>query len=722
VPPRAPPKGQTAKERRVAATKASYARLSGPRLARLAEDTPSGDAGALVAVLTKAVNGTVPPGAGGGSAGAIDVASVVRNASVAIAPSLGITPENIRDAMLEQGMDYTEPFAPGRPLNPYFGYNRPPRAWNYQVGRNISTRPRQYRVPFDTLTNLIQSYDVAQVCIRHVIDDLRSMPLLFSAQEGVDDDVTADIDTARKFWRRPDGEQSWHEWFGSWAQDIFRYDGGCLYKRRDLTNKVIGLDIVDTRTISPLIDYMGRRPDPPAPAFLQFVQGLPWDWIEREDFIYTRMNPLPEDVYGLAPIEAVLLTANNDLRYQWYWLQYFTDGTVPEGFMQAPPEESNPDDLAKWQETWENFLLGDQAQKVKLRWVPAGSKYEAAKSPAFDRNFPIWLMRHTVAAFGLTPQDMGWTDDVNRSTGETQMDVQFRIGSMPKTIGIEAVLNAVTQEDLGLRVKVKFDTGREKQDRLEEANAMRVYIESGVVSPDEVRQAVFGHKIEADSPIPRFVMSQRLGPIPLSYVLSVGGEVDDQTYAPEPGTIVPSQFVLPGNQAPDPMATDEEQRLQAIAQHSAQFPSEALALPPELKTTTFEREMAQITAEAGKNPELETEMEESLPVGEGGGPTPPPSTAPPGAPPKKPPPAQAVGQGAASPVRPAVAKEAYDFDAIGNAVRQWRRAARDQVRRGRKPRLFVHDDIPGEVSDLIWGRLEGAVTKDQVDAAFPGRP
>jgi len=125
VPPRAPPKGQTAKERRVAATKASYARLSGPRLARLAEDTPSGDAGALVAVLTKAVNGTVPPGAGGGSAGAIDVASVVRNASVAIAPSLGITPENIRDAMLEQGMDYTEPFAPGRPLNPYFGYNPP---------------------------------------------------------------------------------------------------------------------------------------------------------------------------------------------------------------------------------------------------------------------------------------------------------------------------------------------------------------------------------------------------------------------------------------------------------------------------------------------------------------------------------------------------------------------------------------------------------------------
>ena len=544
----------------------------------------------LVGELVKAVRGAIPAGAG--QVQTIDVASIVRNAAAAIGPSIGMTPDDITQAMLEQGMDYTEAFAPGKPLNPYFGYNRRPRAFNYQVGRNISTRPRQYRVPFETITNLIQSYDVAQVCIRHIIDDLRSMPLLFSPMDGVEEDVTEEIKRAAIFWSRPSGEwsadgtkrvggQNWHEFLGSWGQDQFRYDGGCLSKRRDAAGRVIGVEVIDTRTIAPLIDYMGRPPMAPAPAYLQFVQGLPWDWVQWPDMSYMRHNPLPEDVYGLAPIEAVLLTANTDLRFQWHWLQYFTEGTVPDGFMDAPPDANTPSALEEWQEVWENWMLGDQSQKQKIRWVPAGSKYTAAKDPQFTKDFPIWLMRHTVAAFGLTPQDLGWTDDVNRSTGETQTDVQFRISTMPKSIGVQAILNDITQNDLGLRVQIRFDTGREKEDRLQEAQAMTQYVFMGAISPDEVRSDIFGKKVQADEMCPRFIMSERLGPIPLAYLMSVGGVIDKLTGAPEPGTVVPSQFVLPGNQAPDPMSTPEEQKLMAIAMHSAKFPEKSIALPPE---------------------------------------------------------------------------------------------------------------------------------------------
>jgi hypothetical protein len=679
----------------VAAKTKTKGRKGTGRIAKAAEKS-KGDPKVLVRELAKAA--TLPPGGIGG--GPIDVANVVRNAAAQIAPSIGITPEEVNDALIDQGMDYTEPFAPGRPLNPYFGYNRRPRAWNYQVGRNISTRPRQYRVPFETITNLIQSYDVAQVCIRHIIDDLRSMPLLFRAMPGVEEDVTDEIKRAAQFLSRPDGKWvggkrvgglNWHEWLGMWGQDIFRYDGGCLYKRRDQTGEVIGVEVVDTRTIAPLIDYMGRAPESPAPAYLQFVQGLPWDWVQWDDMVYTRMNPLPEDVYGLAPIEAVLMTSNTDLRYQWYWLQYFTEGSVPEGFMEAPPDASTPDALEEWQEAWENWLVGDQSQKVKIRWVPAGSKYNAAKNPAFDKAFPIWLMRHTVAAFGLTPQDLGWTDDVNRSTGETQTDVQFRISTMPKSIGIEAVLNDIIQNDLNLRVQVRFDTGREKEDRLQEAQAMLQYINGGVVSPDEVREHIFGYKTQAEEMIPRFIMTERLGPIPLSYLISVGGQIDRQTGAPIPQTVVPSQFVLVGNQAPDPISTDEEQKLMAIAAHSADDPASALALPPELKTTPAE----EVAAEA----DAATDMS-----GGTGSAPPTPTTQP-----QNPTPVQKAEQ---------LLTDSYDFPAIARAAKMWRASSRNQIRKGRKPRLFVDDALPAEVTEVIWSRLEGARTRDQVDAAF----
>ena len=345
--------------------------------------------------------------------------------------------------------------------------------------------------------------------------------------------------------------------------------------------------------------------------------------------------------------------------------------------------------------------MGDQSQKVKIRWVPSGASYHPAKEAAFDKNFPIWLMRHTVAAFGLTPQDLGWTDDVNRSTGETQTDVQFRISTMPKSIGVQAVLNDITQNDLGLRVQVRFDTGREKEDRLQEAQAMAAYVEMGAISPDEVRSDIFGKKIQADEMCPRFILSERLGPIPLAYLISVGGVVDKLTGSPEPGTVVPSQFVLAGNQAPDPMSTPEEQKLMAVAVHSATNADHALALPPELKETAEQATQSNIDAVEGKD------------------------TLPPAAPAKNSQPGQNPPMNepnSPSPNKPVTVKKEeigeFDFGAIAKAMRNWRKSSRDRVRRGYKTRLYVDASIPPEVSDFVWQKLEKATTREEVDAAF----
>jgi hypothetical protein len=235
---------------------------------------------------------------------------------------------------------------------------------------------------------------------------------------------------------------------------------------------------------------------------------------------------------------------------------------------------------------------------------------------------------------------------------------------------------------------VKFDTGQEKEDRLQEAQAMQTYIDAGVVSVDEVRAKIFGFKVDPDAMVPRFVMSTRLGPIPLSYLISVGGEINTQTGAPEPRTIVPTQFVLPGTQAPDPLATPEEQRLAAIAMHSANDPAHALALPPELKVTPAEEQAAVAGSEA---------------VGASEGPTS-----------KGPSPSEASGS---KPVQKSV-----DVDETRKVLRKWRDSARDQVRKGRKPRLFSDPQLPDEVVEFVWESLQHARSREQVDAAFHWEP
>ena len=54
------------------------------------------------------------------------------------------------------GMTPATAFGPGGPMQPYDGYSRTPRGFDYQTGYNIAARPRRNeRVSFEALRGLI---------------------------------------------------------------------------------------------------------------------------------------------------------------------------------------------------------------------------------------------------------------------------------------------------------------------------------------------------------------------------------------------------------------------------------------------------------------------------------------------------------------------------------------------------------------------------------------
>ena len=103
----------------------------------------------------------------------------------------GIEPPAIEQAARDTSqMTMDHPFAPGEPIGPYDGYSRTPRQQNYVTGYNIATRPRTHeRVSFDALKGLIGAYDVADICIWHRIDSIRSLKWKLIAAEGYGGDV-----------------------------------------------------------------------------------------------------------------------------------------------------------------------------------------------------------------------------------------------------------------------------------------------------------------------------------------------------------------------------------------------------------------------------------------------------------------------------------------------------------------------------------------------------
>ena len=304
-------------------------------------------------------------------------------------------PPAMAQAAQDSQMGMSNPFAPGEPVGPYDGYSRYPRVRDYETGYNIATRPRTHeRVSFGTLRGLIDSYDVATICIWHKIDILRGLRWKLLAADGYKGDVSGAIEAGMAVMRKPDGIHSFQTWFAKWFYDVLAYDAAPLYRLRNRAGRCIGLLPFDGTTLAPLQDYWGNPPAAPAEAYVQYVNGVPWNWLTRADVIYDPFRAVNSSLYGKAPIESIILNANTDLRFQIYFLQRFTEGNVPEAFASAPDTWS-PDQIEQFQSYWDGFMYGDQSRKHQVRWLPGGSTFAWSNEKDFSDVFSLFLMRKT---------------------------------------------------------------------------------------------------------------------------------------------------------------------------------------------------------------------------------------------------------------------------------------------------------------------------------------
>lgn len=501
-------------------------------------------------------------------------------------------PPEIQAGELAAGMDPSRPFSPGEPIGPYDGFNRTPRSKDFVTGYNISARPRTHeRVSFDTLRSLIESYDVAQACIYHRIDSIRSLEWSLVAAEGHESDVADAIAVGMAALKKPDGQTPFSVWLAEWLYDILAYDAGTLYRLRNRAGRTVGLRVVDGSTIAPLLDYWGNTPKSPAEAYVQYVNGVPWNWLTTDDLIYAPFRKRPNSPYGHAPLESILLNANTDLRFQAYFLQRFTEGNIPAAFASAP-ESWTANDIETFQEFWDGFMAGDQAFKSQIRWMPGGGRIEWSNEKEFSDTFSLFLMRKTAAAYHVVPSDLGFTETVNKSSGETQSDVQHRVGDMPLAHHCSTIITSFLQDDLGLPLQHRFDLGEEQDDRYQTAQADDIYVKAGVVSPSELRELRFGLPEPGGQPVPRFIYTTRAGPIPIASLEAVSGPVDMATAAPAPGAALSHdafraiEGVVPVPPIPSPPLAEQIYGPAAVADPQAIGDLEQLALKGEAGPTT----------------------------------------------------------------------------------------------------------------------------------------
>lgn len=452
--------------------------------------------------------------------GTVNISTLAQMASKSGLCSNAEIPRQIINAMDLQGMNGNRPFSPGQPINPTNPIDTEPRQFEYTIGQNIVQRPRSTEsIGFDTIRSIVEMYDIAQMCIEVRQDELRNLDWDIVPKDEDDKNAStmysSQIKQVKSFFEKPDGNMLFDEFQNQLAYDWLVFDALTIAPQLTKGGKLGALNPIDGTTITPMVDYYGRTPQGDAPAYVQWAYGMPWTWLTRDQLIYRPHRKRTNKLYGLPPVEWLLNNINTDIRYQLYFLQYFTDGSIPDTWVNLPEGVAQPNQIKEFQELYDSVMIGDQTMKHKAKFIPFGSKVQEAKDTKFDIEFPRFMLEKTCAAYKVAPSEIGFTEKVNKSSGETQENMQYRRSIKPSAKFFSELYSGIIDKYFGYsNLKFKFLNVEEQEDMLLMAQRDQIYINSGVLSPDEVRTQRLGLEINTGNPIPRiFAIGSTIIPV-----------------------------------------------------------------------------------------------------------------------------------------------------------------------------------------------------------------
>jgi 8-oxo-dGTP pyrophosphatase MutT (NUDIX family) len=450
--------------------------------------------------------------------------------------------------------DFTDgafgPFSPILPVpvdGPEQGTDLPdPRLWQYQVGWNLPTGTpgsEGYKLAdFATLKTLAELYSVARACIQLRKNEICGLNWDISPTSEASKAMRGDTGAMRdfgerrakavKFFNRPDPDYfSWGSFLSALLEDVFVYDALSLLIRskwgKGRGRGVLGsdldcLNLISGPTIRPLLDMNGARPRPPAPAYQQYLYGVPRSDImtvvtERDldeaglrgkggntwnadQLIYLPMVPRRDSPYGFAPIERALIPVMAGLQKQGFQLDFYREGTVPAVYVSPGGVNANmsPNQIRELQDAL-NAIAGDPAWKHKIIVLPADSKVEPQRPPQLADQFDEIVMSQVCMAFDVQPMELGIMPKVSTTVSpgaSNQMakataSIHERKATKPTLTFLVDIFNRILQDVCGQTdMQFMFEGLEEDEDEETQTNLIVSQIGAGLRSIDEGREVL----------------------------------------------------------------------------------------------------------------------------------------------------------------------------------------------------------------------------------------
>lgn len=211
-------------------------------------------------------------------------------------------------------------------------------------------------------------------------------------------------------------------------EDLLVLDAGCIEEVRSLLGQTVELWPVNGGEIRVSTIWDGQNPK--EPRYYWYPDHQERARFRNEELVYMMANPATHRVVGLSPLETLKLTIDAELSGSDYNRRQVTQA-APDGLLHLG-EEARPEQVEAFRSFWSAEVAGKGALAIT----------GGTKNPSFIRfgstnrdmqflEWQVYLVRKIAAVFGLTPQDLGVTYDVNRSTSEVQAEHSENRGVRP---------------------------------------------------------------------------------------------------------------------------------------------------------------------------------------------------------------------------------------------------------------------------------------------------
>lgn len=386
-----------------------------------------------------------------------------------------------------------------------------PLRFDFPWGANVAYTPRSgYGTPFQILRTIAETSPVIGLCVQCRKDQMASLDWNVAPRDKKATGLDSQIADANEFLNKPNGVTPLRAWIEMAVDDVLIYDALSVYvwptekgaakfttaKQKNqryqlLPDEIYGFRLIAGSTIKLEIDSTGEIPQPPNVGFRQIIKGAPLTGgdMTADELLYRPKTLRTETPYGKSPIEMALLIITADLNRLMFNAAYYTEGNIPEAFS-GVPDGWSPKTIKQWQEYWDLLMKGDPKTRSRMQFVAStmAKNVHEFKKPDFTTAYDLWLLKMQCACFGLTPSEIGFTDDVNKATSKTQGDVNQRRGVKPMAGHLKGVLDEMLALK-GFKALEVVWSGGEGEDALTQAKIIDLNLRNGRISLDEVRAA-----------------------------------------------------------------------------------------------------------------------------------------------------------------------------------------------------------------------------------------